>query len=115
MKTRLAEFGSFAAKRDSVGILDSGWRFREPCYLAADRGRVFESARSLYNRAGRYNRITLLTPTRYDEVSVAASRFYEACLARDGVAASNAIRDNLERSFEDIAIALDETLRDDVH
>ena len=103
IETRLKDFEKLAAKRDREGVLNAGWRVREPCYLAADRSRVFESARMLYERAQRYNRITLIAPSRFDESSNAARGFYEACAARDGARAGDEIRRMLERSLEDIA------------
>ena len=103
IETRLRDFEKLAASRDLEGVLDAGWRLREPCYLAAERSRVFESARMLYERAQRYNRITLIAPSRFDEASGSARGFYEACAAHDGVRAGDEIRRMLERSLEDIA------------
>jgi DNA-binding GntR family transcriptional regulator len=103
IKTRLKDFEKLAASRDRDGVLNAGWQLREPCYSAAERSRVFESAKMLYERAQRYNRITLIAPSRFDESSSSARGFYEACVARDGARAGDEIRRMLERSLEDIA------------
>jgi DNA-binding GntR family transcriptional regulator len=103
IETRLKDFEKLAASRDRDGVLNAGWQLREPCYLAAERSRVFESARMLYERAQRYNRITLIAPSRFDEASKSARGFFEACAAHDGARASDEIRRMLERSLEDIA------------
>jgi DNA-binding GntR family transcriptional regulator len=115
IETRLKDFEELAASRDRDGVLNSGWRLREPCYSAAGRSRVFESAKMLYERAQRYNRITLIAPSRFDESRNSARGFYEACVARDGARAGDEIRRMLERSLEDIAQRLPESPPDLVH
>ncbi len=110
MPGRLAALKIATDEGDAHGTLDAGWRLREVCYEAAGRARVLLSARALYNRARRYNRTTLASPARFDETAKASQVFFDACMKRDGGAASEAVRVALERSFDDIAQGLDASL-----
>lgn len=102
MKACLSELDVFTHERDLEGTLNEGWRLREVCYSVAQRERIFMTTAALFNRARRYNRKTLLTPSRFDEIRLFAHDFYEACLDRDGERASIKLREALERSFETI-------------
>lgn len=113
MELRLRDFEVAVSERDPDATLDGGWRVREICYKAASRTRVLENARTLFNRARRYNRITLMSSSRFDETSAGIHDFYEACRVGDGATASEVVREALQRSFEHIAQGLDDSVRDD--
>lgn len=103
---------ALAAMADLVGALGRSEReddresyirasrdLRLRCYGAASRPRLLERFRALFDLSARYHFLTLAEDWRLAQSRAGMERFYEACAARDGLAAEQAVRDALQATL----------------
>ena len=93
--------------------LAANWRLRDICYLAANRPQMRECISSYQRRAERYIRLVIRDEVGFRDSLDQQRRFFEACVARDGVQAENVIRDALQYTVERLrAFFADEEVRE---
>lgn len=86
--------------RDRPAYVTSTLDYRLLCYIAARRPRLLGAVRLLFRRSARYNRLVVDPEVRFFESFELMVRFREACVARNGLAAQDAVRGILERSLD---------------
>lgn len=108
MASLLGELRSAAQVETLDRYLDVTWRFHARCYRAASRPRLVDEIERLFWRAVRYHRILLSTPERFAASVSSHQRFFDACEARDGIAAERVVEDSVLWSVEAFASVLRE-------
>ena len=96
----LATLERAAAANDLRAYLDAGWAHRGVCYLAAGRPAMLARTEALYQRAARYNWLTLTGEGRLGESLGVARELHGACAARDGRRARALVRAALDQTME---------------
>ena len=96
----LATLERAAAANDLRAYLDAGWAHRGVCYLAAGRPAMLARTEALYQRAARYNWLTLTGEGRLGESLSVARELHGACAARDGRRARALVRAALDQTME---------------
>ena len=89
-----------AAADDLRAYLDAGWAHRSVCYRAAGRPGLLAKTEALYQRAARYNWLTLSEEGRLDESLSVARELHAACAERDGERARHLVRAALDQTME---------------
>lgn len=105
MATLRERIDETVATGDVDGFLVAAWEQRVVCYAAAHRERLFEQARVLYGRSGRYNGLSLMTAERMQRSQEAAAEFEDACIRCDAAAAARVVREALVRTLDHLIAA----------
>lgn len=92
-----------AAAGDLRAYLDAGWEHRSICYAAAGRPELLVRTQALYQRAARYNWLTLTEEGRLAESLSVARELHLACADRDGDRARDLVRTSLDQTIEHLA------------
>jgi DNA-binding GntR family transcriptional regulator len=99
----LAKIELAAEAGDLRDYLDASWAHRSIAYAAAARPEMLAKTSTLYQRAARYNWLTLSEEGRLGESLIVARELHVACAARDGERARNLVRASLDHTIQHLA------------
>lgn len=94
---------------DLESYLEASRRMRATCYQAAQKPRLFDRFRVLYEHSRRYVFLMIADPPRLKTSRGQMEQFFEACRVRDGLAAQEAIQESLLTSLSFLSEAFDKT------
>ena len=100
LERRLVAVQEAVEASDLDQYLRAAWAHRSTSYRAAGRPQVVDRIQMLYERSRRYNWLTLRAGGRLDESFAGIREYHDACKARDGNAARDAVRRALDRTME---------------
>jgi DNA-binding GntR family transcriptional regulator len=87
---------------------------RATCYAAAERPRLFDRFEALYEHSRRYVFLLIADPGRLERSRTDMAEFFDACAARDGPRAQQAIQKALETTLSYLSQAFRHASQDAV-
>jgi DNA-binding GntR family transcriptional regulator len=99
MSEHLAALKRAQEDGDTQLYLQHSRLLRATCYNAAERPRLFDRFEALYEYSRRYVFLLIADATRLERSRQDMSEFFEACAARDGARAQQAIHTALETTL----------------
>ena len=96
---------------DLEAYLAHSWAMRAACYRAAEKPRLFDRFRALYDHSTRYVFLMIADATRLKRSRRDMEAFFVACRKRDGLAAQQAIQVALQTTLSYLSDAFDRTER----
>ena len=106
MRDRLASLDRLARIQDVDAYLDGRWELHSTAYLASGRTRLVAEVERLFWRGGRYHRLVLSSPERFERSVASYHDFVEACEAHDPERAERVIHDSMRWAVDLIAGSL---------
>jgi DNA-binding GntR family transcriptional regulator len=94
---------------DLESYLRASWSMRAVCYRVAEKPRLFDRFRALYEHSTRYVYWLMAEPSRLEQSRRNMERFFAACEARDGLAAQEAIQHALLTTLSYLSEAFGKT------
>jgi DNA-binding GntR family transcriptional regulator len=107
MEGHLADLREAVRDAELSKYLDASRAMRVVCFSQAEKPRLFERFKVLYEHSRRYVFLLIADPSRLEQSRRAMEEFIETCRARDGEAAQAAIQHALLTSLASISDALD--------
>lgn len=95
---------------DLEAYLKRSWALRAACYKAAEKPRLFDRFRVLYEHSSRYVFLMIADPSRLERSLADMEEFYAACQTRDGMAAQDAIQKALQTTLSYLSDAFDKEI-----
>jgi DNA-binding GntR family transcriptional regulator len=92
---------------DLDAYLGHSWAMRATCYGAAEKPRLFDRFRVLYEHSSRYVFLMIADPGRLRRSRLDMEVFFEACRARDGLESQQAIQKALQTTLSYLSEAFD--------
>jgi DNA-binding GntR family transcriptional regulator len=107
MEGHLADLRAAVQDKDLPRYLEASRAMRLVCFARAEKPRLFERFKVLYEHSRRYVFLLIADPSRLQRSRRAMEEFIDACRTRDGEAAQGAIQHALLTSLASISDALD--------
>jgi DNA-binding GntR family transcriptional regulator len=107
LERHLADLREAVRDADLSKYLEASRAMRIVCFAKAEKPRLFERFKGLYEHSRRYVFLLIAEPSRLERSRRAMEEFIDACRTRDGEAAQAAIQQALLTSLASISDALD--------
>jgi DNA-binding GntR family transcriptional regulator len=100
MREVLGRLDRLARAQDVDAYLEGRWELHSTAYLASGRTRLVAEVERLFWRGGRYHRLVLSSPERFERSIASYHDFVAACEAHDAERAERVIHDSMRWAVE---------------